>query len=81
MDPPIAGWPIFVAIILVNTVFGIFCKGRQRFGAILFIIIGGIAFIRTAEWQKTLNMRMEQIQKAAEDYSKTNSQVATPPQK
>jgi hypothetical protein len=78
MDRPIDGWPIFIALIIANVAFGFFCRGWQRFFAIMLVIVSGVVFITAFERQETLSVRLDRIQRAAEDYAKTNSQVVTP---
>jgi hypothetical protein len=75
VDPPIAGRPYLIGMILINGVFAIFCKGWQRFLAIGFVILGIFMLCREASYSELLNKRLERIKEAADNYAKTNTPV------
>ena len=77
-DPPIAGRPFLIAVILLNGLFAIFCKGWRRFLVIGFIILGMILFFREASNSELLNKRLERIKEAADNFAKTNTPITIP---
>ena len=74
-DPPIAGRPFLISMVLLNGVFAIFCKGWRRFLAIGFVILGVLMSCRLVQLQRTSDEHMEHLKKAADNYAKTNTPV------
>jgi len=77
-DPPIGGIPELIVIILLNTVFCIFCKGWRRFLAIGFIILGIYMCFSEVQSQRTLDEKFDRIRKNIENYYKTNTPAVSP---
>jgi hypothetical protein len=76
-DPPTAGRSFLIAMILLSSVFGIYCKGWRRFFAIGFVILEIFMCFREVQLEQTLDEHMERIKKAAENYVKTNTPAAS----
>jgi hypothetical protein len=79
-DPIIDGLLFLIIMIVLNSVFGVFCKGWRQILAICFAIFGVFMCFRVVQLQRTFDKRVEQIlSESANKYSKTNTPASIPP--